>query len=115
VRGAEQAGFAASAALNGHNYHPVTDHSLINAISHRLDRAGELVSQDRRRLHPLVSGIRTIGVQIAAANAAGSDPEKHLPGTRIKLGKLPQASISRLTTEFRERLHGSPLEVADFA
>ncbi len=71
---ARVAGRACAVPAEGHHRHGVSGCPALNALPHRLDGAGHLVSEDQRPRHPLVH-MPVVDVEVGSAQADESHPD----------------------------------------
>ncbi len=96
-------------------HHPLADPALVlaDARTHRCDDAAGLVSGNHAGLLPDAArrcAVRlsrpAIRVQIGAAHPGRLDLQDHIPGTRGRIGELPQRQLA--VSEKDDALHGFP-------
>lgn len=110
---------AGAAGVAGVDRDALADGQAADATAQRLDRAGELVAQHHRLLHPYgaEASIEEV-MQIGAADAAGADPHRHLAraGGGERIGFDAQVVRAVQDAGFRRRGHRSssgPVSRAD--
>ena len=85
---------------------PAAERVAPRPLSHRLDDADDLMSEDQGQLGVLQ--LRVDDVEVGAAHAASADAEQELTGPRARVGKLGQAQRRARSVE-HHRPHGQPL------
>src|SRR4029077_9207833 len=92
VRARGEAVDALAALRREERHHMVADRQIAHAVADRLDHAGALVPEHRRRV---AGGVGPGGrKQVGVADPAGLEPDEHL--ARARLGELELLHLERL-------------------
>jgi hypothetical protein len=91
--------------LNPDYHYPVAGVETLDRWPDSHNGSCELMAEDYRRPHPFIAGLGTVGVKVAAANAARSHLYHYLSRTWLGRGDLLDGSCVRLFPVLNECFH----------